>query len=124
MPEDLKVSFAEKFNIESDYIKYNLYKQPNPNAYLASFAEFMFLNKDSKYILELIKKGIRLFAENMILQYKDLLNKVPVHFAGSIAYFSQNEIKEVAKEMNFSVGNFERRPIEGLVIYHTKKLSK
>ncbi len=122
MPEEIKVSFAERFNVESDYIKHNLYKQPNPNAYLASFAEFMFLNKDSEYITALIKKGIRLFAENMILQYKDILPKVPVHFAGSIAFFSQDEIKEVAQDMGFTVGNFQRRPIEGLVNYHIGNL--
>jgi N-acetylglucosamine kinase-like BadF-type ATPase len=120
MPENLKVSFSEKYNMDSDYIKYNLYKQPNPNAYLATFAEFMFLNKDSDYIVSLIKKGIRLFAKNMILQYKDVLQSVPVHFAGSIAFFSQEEIKEVAMEMGFTIGNFERRPIEGLVSYHSK----
>ncbi|TJY31868.1 N-acetylglucosamine kinase [Pontimicrobium aquaticum] len=124
MPQQLKVSLAEKYNMDSDFIKYNLYKQPNPNAYLASFAEFMFLNKDSEYIVDLIKDGIRLFAKNMILQYKDVLQTTPVHFAGSIAYFSQDEIKTVAKEMGFIVGNFERRPIEGLVSYHTNQLSK
>ena len=123
MPEDIKIAFADKYNVDEDYIKYNLYKQPNPNAYLANFAEFMFLNKDSEYIHNLIKKGIKLFAENMIMQYKEELKTVPVHFAGSIAYFSQDEIKEVAKEMHFTVGNFERRPIEGLVSYHTKSLT-
>ena len=119
MPEDIKIAFADKYNLEADYIKYNLYKQPNPNAYLANFAEFMILNKDSKYITELIKDGIRLFAKNMILQFKEELKTVPVHFAGSIAFFCQDEIKEVAKELGFKVGNFERRPIEGLVSYHT-----
>ncbi|WP_303317838.1 N-acetylglucosamine kinase [Flavivirga abyssicola] len=122
MPEDVKIAFGSKFNMESDYIKYNLYKQPNPNAYLANFAEFMFLHKDSEYTINLIKKGIRLFATNMIMQYKEELKTVPVHFAGSIAYFSQDEIKEVAQEMGFTVGNFERRPIEGLVSFHTKNL--
>ncbi len=122
MPVDIKVAFGSKFNLEADYIKYNIYKQPSPNAYLANFAEFMFLNKDSDYILDLIKKGIRLFANNMILQYKKELKTVPVHFAGSIAYFSQDEIKEVAQEMGFTVGNFERRPIEGLVAFHTNNL--
>ena len=122
MPEEIKVSFAERYNLESDYIKHNLYKQPNPNAYLASFAEFMFLNKDSDYITSLIKKGIRLFAENMILQFNDVLDKVPVHFAGSIAFFSQDEIREVAQETGFTVGNFQRRPIEGLVNYHISNL--
>ena len=124
MPQHLKVSLAEKYNMDSDFIKYNLYKQPNPNAYLASFAEFMFLNKDSEYIVNVIKVGIRLFSKNMIMQYKDVLQAVPVHFAGSIAFFSQDEIKEVAKELDFTVGKFERRPIEGLVNYHSKQLSK
>jgi len=122
MPEHVKVAFGSKFNMDSDYIKYNLYKQPNPNAYLASFAEFMFLHKDSEYTINLIKDGIRKFAKNMIMQYKEELRTVPVHFAGSIAFFSQKEIKEVAEEMGFTVGNFERRPIEGLVGFHTKNL--
>jgi N-acetylglucosamine kinase-like BadF-type ATPase len=123
MPEDLKVAFASKYNVESDYIKYNLYKQPNPNAYLAAFAEFMFLNKEATYITDLIKSGIRLFARNMIFQFTDVLPNVPVHFAGSIAFFSQEEIKEVAKELGFTVGNFERRPIEGLLKFHVNNLS-
>jgi len=119
MPEDIKIAFADKYNLEADYIKYNLYKQPNPNAYLAQFAEFMILNKDSEYIVKLIKSGIRVFAKNMILQYKEELKTVPVHFAGSIAFFCQDEIKAVADELGFKVGNFERRPIEGLVSFHT-----
>lgn len=122
MPRTIKLAFEHKFNLDADYIKYNLYKQANPNAYLAKFAEFMFLNKDSDYIQELIKRGFRIFVENMILQYKEELKTVPVHFAGSIAYFSQKEIKEVAKEYNFKVGNFVRRPIDGLVNYHIKNL--
>ncbi|OUR91829.1 N-acetylglucosamine kinase [Flavobacteriales bacterium 34_180_T64] len=122
MPENIKISFAEKYNLDADHIKYNLYKQANPNAYLASFAEFMFLNKDSDYIKELIKDGIRLFTKTMIMQYKNVLNSATVHFAGSIAYFSQDEIHVVAAELGFKVGNFARRPIEGLTQFHIKNL--
>ncbi len=122
MPENVKLAFGAKYNMDSDFIKYNLYKQPNPNAYLASFAEFMFLQKDSEYTINLIKEGIRVFARNMIFQYKEELETVPVHFAGSIAFFAQKEIREVAEEMGFTVGNFERRPIDGLVPFHTKDL--
>lgn len=121
MPEDVKIAFETKFNVDDDYIKYNLYKQPNPNAYLASFAEFMFLHKDSAYIINLIKTGIRLFATTMIMQFKEEIKTVPVHFAGSIAFFSKPEIEQVAQEMGFKVGNIERRPIEGLVAFHTGK---
>lgn len=122
MPEAIKVSFGERYNLDPDYIKFNLYKQPNPNAYLATFAEFMFLNKDSEYITNLIKDGFRKFAKHMILQYKEELKTVPVHFAGSIAFLSQKEIKAVAKELNFKVGNFVKRPIEGLAKYHSNRI--
>ncbi len=122
MPENVRLAFGSKFNMDADFIKYNLYKQPSLNAYLANFAEFMFLHKDSEYTINLIKKGIRIFVNNMIMQFKEELKTVPVHFAGSIAYFAQKEIKEVADEMGFKVGNFERRPIDGLVPFHTKSL--
>ncbi|MBP1839985.1 N-acetylglucosamine kinase [Formosa algae] len=124
MPETIRVAMADKYNLEADYIKYNIYKQPNPNAFLASFAEFMFLNKDSEYIQNLIKQGVRLFATNMILQYKEELKTVPVHFAGSIAYFAKDEIMQVAKELDFTVGNFIRRPIEGLAKFHTENIEE
>lgn len=122
MPENVRIAFGAKFNMEADFIKYNLYKQPSPNAYLAGFAEFMFLHKDSEYTINLIKDGVRLFAKNMIFQFKEELKTVPVHFAGSIAFFAQKEIKEVGEEMGFTVGNFERRPIDGLVPFHTSNL--
>lgn len=122
MPSTIKLAFEHKYNLEADFIKYNLYKQPNPNAYLASFAEFMFLNKDSEYIRELIKRGFRMFTEHMIVQFKEELITCPVHFAGSIAFFSQEEIIEVAQEYGFKVGNFVRRPIDGLVDYHIKNI--
>ena len=124
MPDTISVAFAHKHNLEADFIKYNLYKQTNPSAYLADHAEFMFINKDSEYISNLITKGIRLFTENMILQYKEELKEgMPVHFAGSIAFFAQKEIIQVAKEYGFKVGNFVRRPIEGLVSYHVNNLT-
>ena len=122
MPENLKISFAQTYNLDADYIKNNLYKQANPNAYLASFAEFLFSNKDSNYIKNLIMEGLRQFSKNMILQYSEEIKSVPVHFVGSVAYFSKDEILEVAKEFHFKVGNIIKRPIDGLVSYHINQL--
>jgi N-acetylglucosamine kinase-like BadF-type ATPase len=122
MPDTIRLAFEHKFNLDADYIKYNLYKQANPNAYLASFAEFMFLNKESDYISNLIKSGIRVFTENMILQFKEELKTCKVHFAGSIAFFAKSEIEEVMKEYGLVAGNFVRRPIDGLVDYHIKNI--
>ena len=124
MPHDFKLMFRTRYNMNDDFIKKNLYKKPNPNAYLAKFAEFLILNKESKYIKSLIDKGLNLFIKTMILQFKNEIKTVPVHFAGSIAFFLQEEIKEISKQFGITVGNFQRRPIEGLVDYHLKQVSK
>ena len=122
MPHDFKLMFETRYNINADYIKKNLYKKPNPNAYLAKFAEFLVLNRESDYVQSVIKKGLRSFVKTMILQYEDEIKTVPVHFAGSIAFFLQEEIKEIAMEFGFKIGNFQRRPIEGLVDYHINQV--
>lgn len=122
MPEYLRISFASQYNLEADEIKRNLYKEPNPNAYLASFATFIFQNLEEVYIQKVIRKGLRRFTKHMILQFKNEIKKHPVHFAGSIAYFSKEQLSIIAKEYGFSVGNIVRRPIEGLVEYHRKAL--
>lgn len=123
MPEAIKIAFENRYNLEADHIKFNLYKQPNPNAYLANFAEFMFLNIDSEYIKTLIRNGVELFTNNMILQFKkEITSGIPVHFAGSIAFYAKEQILDVAKTYGFKTGNFVRRPIEGLVDYHIKTI--
>jgi len=122
MPTDLMEKFAEAYDMSDDHIKYNLYKQPNPNAYLASHAEFIFQHLEERYIQKLLRRGLRKFSRNMILQFHEEIKAHQVHFVGSIAHFAERRIKQVAAEFNYEVGNIVRRPIEGLVEYHRKKL--
>jgi hypothetical protein len=124
MPTELMNKFEAAYNMDPDYIKYNLYKQSNPNAFLARHAEFIFQNLEERYIKKLLRKGLRKFSRNMILQFREEIKSHEVHFVGSIAYFAQARIKQVAAEFGYEVGNIVRRPIEGLVDYHIKKLQK
>ena len=50
MPKKIASKFENEFNLEADFIKNNIYKEANPNMYLATFAKFMFDFKDEKYI--------------------------------------------------------------------------
>ncbi|GAK89163.1 hypothetical protein JCM19297_3687 [Nonlabens ulvanivorans] len=122
MPSDLMRKFEEAYNMDPDYLKFHLYKQPNPNAFLAHHAEFVFQNLDERYIKKLLRKGLRKFSRNMILQFREEIKSYEVHFVGSIAHFAQARIKQVAAEFGYEVGNIVRRPIEGLVDYHRSKL--
>ncbi|THD66752.1 N-acetylglucosamine kinase [Robertkochia marina] len=117
IPQKLASKFAREYDLDEDTIKNNLYKMPNPNTYLATFARFLIQNKDEEYCQQLIKKGMNLFINNAIKQYEQA-SKVPIHFVGSIAFYLQNELAEVMKENGLELGRVLRRPIDGLVDYH------
>jgi len=121
MPTKVASEFESTFDLDPDTIKVNLYKKANPNAYLASFAEFLFLCKqDENYFNQLIKTGIALFVENQVLIYKEA-KQVPIHFVGSIAHFSIEVVSQCLKEYNLKPGNFIQRPIDGLITYYKTK---
>ena len=52
---------TEKYRLDASEVKDRLYKQPNPNTYLAKFAKFIIENKDLNYCNKLITKGFNLF---------------------------------------------------------------
>ena len=122
MPEDVAAKFETQFNVDADIIKRNIYKEDNPNTYLAHFAEFVFKNERNLYFNELLYKVIKEFFEKRILFYKEESRKVPVHFVGSIAFFAKDVIENLAEYYMIELGNIIRRPIDGLIEYHRKRL--
>ena len=117
MPSDLGIKFSNEYNLEADVIKENLYKQPNPNTYLATFARFLVENKEHPYCKGVIDKGFQQFINNYIMQF-ELATKVPVNFVGSIAYYLREELKTVLQRNDLIVGEIRQKPIEGLVEFH------
>jgi N-acetylglucosamine kinase-like BadF-type ATPase len=117
MPKELAKEFEEEYNVDADYIKANLYKEANPNAYLATFAKFIIKNKDTEFCKKIIYKELKKFAKNYIMQYENC-KEVPVHFVGSIAFYLKDELTEILTEYGIQIGNVLRRPIDGLIAYH------
>jgi len=121
MPQDLGMKFSKQFDLEADVIKEYLYKQPNPNTYLAKFARFLIENKEHSYCKGVIEKGLQQFVNNHIMQF-ELATKVPIHFVGSIAHFLQEEVRACLERNDLVIGKIEQRPIDGLVEFHKKTL--
>lgn len=126
MPTALAAEFEQRFNLEADVIKRNIYKEQNPNMYLASFAEFIFnpsedrpvaMNHINGYFYNLISEGIQKFIERRVLCFNES-QVVPVHFVGSIAFFSKDIIEDCLKPYRLRLGNVIRRPIDGLIAYY------
>jgi len=121
MPQALGHKFASEYNLDADVIKENLYKQPNPNTYLATFARFLIENKDHPYCKGVIDKGLQQFVNNYIMQF-ELATKVPIHFVGSIAYFLREELTAVLERNDLVPGVIRQRPIDGLVEFHKQTI--
>lgn len=132
MPAVLAKEFETRFNLDADVIKTNVYKKPNPNMYLASFAEFIFQPGQDRpenameingYFYALISEGINKFIERRILSFKQAQH-VPIHFIGSIAHFSEDIIRDCLKPYRLTLGNIVRRPIDGLIAYYCANVIK
>lgn len=121
MPQDLAMKFSSEYNLDADVIKENLYKQPNPNTYLATFARFLVENKDHPYCKGVIDKGFQQFINNHVMQF-ELATKVPVHFVGSIAHYLKDELQAVVERNDLVLGVIRQRPIDGLVEFHKQTI--
>ncbi|RTY67179.1 N-acetylglucosamine kinase [Flavobacterium sp. GSP27] len=117
MPKELAVEFEKEYNLDPDAIKSKLYKEPNPNAYLATFAKFLIQHKETEFCRKIIFKGMKSFVKNYIKQY-DNCKEIPVHFVGSIAFYLKEELQEIFDKYELQLGNVLRRPIDGLIAYH------
>ncbi len=127
MPKKLAKKFEQQFDLNADEIKRNIYKEENPNTYLAHFAEFIFTSSDQNlegYFYKLLADGMAEFVKCRVLCFPEAQN-VPVHFVGSIAHFSKEIITDVLMPYHLKLGKVVRRPIDGLIEYYrTQVLTK
>ncbi|KGL64341.1 N-acetylglucosamine kinase [Polaribacter sp. Hel1_85] len=121
MPSRIAEKFNEEFDLDPDYIKKNLYREPNPNMYLASFAKFMFDFKEDKYIKKIIKKGFQEFFKYRVLPYNKTAD-TPIYFIGSIAHYFRDILENIAKKNDLVITDVIQRPIDNLLEYHKNNI--
>ncbi len=114
----LKEKLLEEYRLTPAQIIENVYRQPFPSRFLASFCPFLLKNKEDLTIKHIVKSGFGEFFERNVLQYDYKNNKV--NFVGSIAFYFSEFLKEVASEKNIVIGNIYKSPMEGLVKYYSE----
>ena len=122
MPQRIAARFEELNNLDPDFIKLNLYRKPNPNIYLASFAKFMFEFKEDPYIQEIIKRGFNEFFKYRVIPYGKT-SDTPIYFIGSIAFYFREILENVAEENGLKITGIIQRPIDNLLDYHRNNIN-
>jgi glucosamine kinase len=117
--EELMFAFEKKYNTNVDEILNHVYKQPQPNRYLASFALFLAENRNHYMIENIIEDGLNDFFFTHLRKYHESW-LYPVHFTGSIAYGFKDVIKSLCNSYEIELGNVIKQPIDGLIQYHSK----
>jgi len=119
LPDDIHQEFKRIYNLDKETIIRNIYLEPNPNVYLASFASFLSDHATHPFIEKLVYDGMNDFFSTNVLSYSES-RKVPVHFVGSISWFFRDILHQVATQHGVIVGNIVRKPVTGLADYFLK----
>lgn len=117
MPEELARLFLEQYQPDTSVVLAKVYNQERPSRYLASFSRFIYDNLNHPYMKQLARTEIKKFFDRNIAQYTRAKD-YPLGFVGSISWYYQDIIKELAEEAGYQAGTIIQAPIEALAHYH------
>ena len=112
----LKDQFLTQYELTPALIMDKVYRQPFPNRFLAGFSPFIREHLDEPAIWELVTRSFLAFFTRNVKQY-DYFEQ-PVHLVGSVAWYYQDVLKEIAFDLGIRLGTVARSPMEGLIAYH------
>jgi glucosamine kinase len=117
LPPHLLNPFERRFATDYAQIMDQVYQQPFPNRYLASFSKFVFDHLRDPYCYQLAYRSFTAFFQKRVCKFADY-QQVPVHFTGSVAFYYANVLRQAAADLGITVRNISDEPAAGLVLYH------
>lgn len=121
MPLEIRKDLEETFQLTQAIIQENVYRQPFPNRYMASFCRFITEHKSHPYCYKLYYYSFMEFFDKHVCRYADFQNK-PVNFVGSIAYYNSDILRKAAMDKGIQVKLILESPIAGLTLFHKENL--
>ena len=116
LPKEIEEEFVKRYDLDYPKIVAKVYKEPLPSRFLASFSPFINEFRSHPHIDNLLRTSFDEFITRNIYQY-DYKN-YSVNLVGSVAYYYQDILKEVAEKRGVTIGKILKTPIEGLIEYH------
>lgn len=117
--EDLMQRFTNQFNVGANEILEHVYKMPQPNRYLASFAIFLANNRGHYMIENIIEDCLNDFFFTHLYKYRESW-LYPISFVGSVAYGFRDVLKDLCSTYELELGKVLKQPMDGLIAYHSE----
>ncbi len=117
IPEKISNVFLAKYQLTKSQIMQKIYKEENPNKFLASICEFINANITEEHLIALVYRSFTDLFEKHIIKYKNFTN-YKIRAIGSIAYYFKDFLNEVAIRYNTNIDLIVKNPIQELANYH------
>ena len=118
LPTELRTVFDQRYKLSVDLILQKLYKEPQPNRFLAAFAKFALHQKENPFMSKLIEQSFTAYFKSQVLRYPEA-KQLKLNLVGSIAFYFQEHLRKVGQENKVQIGTILEKPISGLTLYHS-----
>jgi N-acetylglucosamine kinase-like BadF-type ATPase len=120
MPGNLSKRFIKEFPLDYAKILNRVYREEKPNKFLAGFVPFLKETIEEEYSINLLENAFKEFIERNVASYENYTS-VPVCFVGSVAFYFQEQLKNVLEKLQLNSGIILKEPLEKLVEYHLEQ---
>lgn len=118
LPAEIATEFLNEYSLDLLTIIQRIYREPQPNRFLASVTPFISKHIDVPEIHALVLGAFTAFFRRNICQYPGY-DSYPINFVGSIAHYFRPVLAEAAAAAGCTIGTIIKSPMEGLVKYHS-----
>ncbi len=119
LPSDLAEKLQSRYNINREDILSQVYHGDSPAKYVASFTKFIFDNRTHQHLHNLVHHGFSVYFTKNVTRYEGYKNE-EIHFVGSVAFYFNEILREVAAERGLTLKNIVENPIAGLTLFHSR----
>ena len=119
LPEDLKLKFEEKHNVDRSNALERVYKKPGVQQYLSSFLDFYIENITHKYIVQLIDQAFECYFKIYLMPTIAKHPNEEIHFVGTVAGNFQDRLRTIAQKHGINIISITKEPIYNLLNYYS-----
>lgn len=109
LPHNIREEFEKEYNTDMFGVIGHVYREPQPNRWLASLSVFIGRHLDVPEVEKLVCDNFDAFFQRNILPYNR--PDLPVSFVGSIAYYYENQLRSVAAKRGITIGVIKKAPL-------------
>lgn len=116
LKKEISEDFENTYKLSVQQLIHRVNSEPHANVFLASFMPFMGKYKSDDFIADMLRKGMKEYFYTHVFPLQPNEN-VPVNFIGSVGYYFQDVIREIAFEIDLKCGMFIQKPGPRIVQY-------